>query len=211
MEVVIPIHNVLYGMLCETPEKLRRGHVLPSCAKEYVDEESRISKRIKDVFESCGIKTSWKCADGKKARCDVGFHSLRHTFVSMAANAGASLELVRKIVGHTSRTMTRHYFHEDEAALRDTVAQLPDVTGGAVAFASAGPGVVETVEVESCGSDRSADGDVVRMCADVRRFAGADRVAVALAAFDGMGLKELEQVRAAIDGELSRHSEIVNV
>ena len=211
MEVVIPIHNVLYGMLCETPEKLRRGRVLPSCAKEYIDEESRISKRIKDVFESCGIKTSWKCADGKKARCDVGFHSLRHTFVSMAANAGASLELVRKIVGHTSRTMTRHYFHEDEAALRDTVAQLPDVTGGAVAFASAGPGVVETVEVESCGSDRSTTGDVAQMCADVQRFAGADRVAVALAAFDGMGLKELERVRAAIDGELSRHSEIVNV
>lgn len=206
MEVVIPIHNVLFEVLQETPENKRRGAVMPECAREY-REGTCFHVKIKRIFKACGIKTDWSGEDGKRARCDVGFHSLRHTFVSMAANAGASLELVRKIVGHTSRAMTRHYFHEDESALRDTVAQLPDITGGAVVVENS-PEPGNVIEIE--GAAREVSEDVARMCADVRGMCAADRVAVALAAFGGMGSKELEQVRAAIDGELSRCSKIVN-
>ena len=57
----------------------------------------------------------------------ASFHSLRHTFVSFAANAGVPLPVVQSIVGHTSTAMTRHYYHENEEVLRQAVAAIPSL------------------------------------------------------------------------------------
>ena len=51
----------------------------------------------------------------------ASFHSLRHTFVSLSANAGVPLPVVQSIVGHTSTARTRHYGHANEAVLRQAV------------------------------------------------------------------------------------------
>ena len=53
--------------------------------------------------------------------------SLRHTFVSFAANAGIPLHIVQAIVGHESTAMTRHYYHENEKALRRAVSSIPTI------------------------------------------------------------------------------------
>ena len=53
---------------------------------------------------------------------------MRHTFVSLSANAGTPLAVVQSIVGHSNPAMTRHYFHESAEALQSAVAALPDVT-----------------------------------------------------------------------------------
>ena len=58
---------------------------------------------------------------------DVGFHSLRHTFVSLTANAGASLGNVRSMTGHATTDMALHYFHENEDGLKKTVAMIPAI------------------------------------------------------------------------------------
>ena len=63
----------------------------------------------------------------KRDRVDVGFHSLRHTFVSLSANAGVPLAVVQSIVGHSNPVMTRHYFHASDDALKGAVAAIPDV------------------------------------------------------------------------------------
>ena len=55
----------------------------------------------------------------------ASFHSLRHTFVSLSANAGVPLPVVQSIVGHCSTAMTRHYYHENEENLRKAVAAIP--------------------------------------------------------------------------------------
>ncbi|MEI6420806.1 MAG: tyrosine-type recombinase/integrase [Lentisphaerota bacterium] len=54
---------------------------------------------------------------GKKAitkdeRGGVGFHSLRHTFVTQAEEAGIERKVVQGIVGHGSPVMTGHYSHD---------------------------------------------------------------------------------------------------
>ena len=48
----------------------------------------------------------------------IGFHSLRHTFVTRALNAGASLQEVGRIVGHSSTVMTLHYASVEARRLR---------------------------------------------------------------------------------------------
>jgi hypothetical protein len=63
---------------------------------------------------------------------EVGFHSLRHTFVSLCRAANAPLSVVESIVGHSNPAMTRHYTHTSEAAAGAAVAALPDITGQAV-------------------------------------------------------------------------------
>jgi integrase len=130
--VVIPIHAALAALLDETPSDKRTGYVLPETANAYNREPSLVTNRIQKHFQDCGIKTSTKRDDGQRALTEVGFHSLRHTFVSLSANAGAPLVLVQSIVGHSNPAMTRHYFHEQEKALKSTVAALPDITNGTI-------------------------------------------------------------------------------
>lgn len=124
--VTVAIHPALMQMLLELPAP-RIGQVLPEIAADYESGGAQLSQRIKSVFENAGIETQVEAPDGGQRRVLVGFHSLRHTFVSLAANAGVPLAVVQSIVGHASVDMTRHYFHESEAAVRSAVAALPDV------------------------------------------------------------------------------------
>lgn len=127
--VIIPIHPTLAGMLAEIPKCERRGYVVPEIAETFAHDPTVISRRIQKIFEDAGIKTHGENSISGRAQIDVGFHSLRHTFVSMAANAGASLALVQSIIGHSNPAMTRHYFHESVSALKTTVASLPSISG----------------------------------------------------------------------------------
>jgi hypothetical protein len=84
-----------------------------------------------------GVRRGWilfaygkerKVSTGKRAVVEVGFHSLRHTFVSLCREANAPLAVVEAIVGHSNPAMTRHYTHTSEAAAGAAVAALPDIT-----------------------------------------------------------------------------------
>jgi hypothetical protein len=63
---------------------------------------------------------------------EVGFHSLRHTFVSLCRESNVPLAVVESIVGHSNPAMTRHYTHVGELAAGRAVAALPSVIGGDV-------------------------------------------------------------------------------
>ncbi len=137
--VLIPIHPVLASMLAEVPQDGRTGYLMPETAKAYVRNNSYLCRKIKQVFTDAGIRTQ-TTEEGERAKVDVGFHSLRHTFVSLSANAGAPLAVVQAIVGHSNPAMTRHYFHESEAALQSAVAALPTIAiDGAETAPCAGP------------------------------------------------------------------------
>jgi len=126
--VTIPIPPLLARMLEETPTARRRGDVLPDVAAGYRRDAAGLSKAVQAVFAGCGIATQGEATASGRAAVNVGFHSLRHTFVSMCANAGVPLAMVQGMVGHTTPAMTMHYFHEDADALKRAVSALPDVT-----------------------------------------------------------------------------------
>ena len=122
----IAIHPRLAEMLEEIPAERRDGYLLPEIANKYKRDPAAVSKRVQAVFEENGIQTqNEEKSQSGRAQVDVGFHSLRHTNVSMQLNAGAPLAVVQSTVCHASPMMTRHYFHESEAALRRAVAVLP--------------------------------------------------------------------------------------
>lgn len=139
--VLIPIHLGLHALLSEVPESARRDYVLPETAAAYNERSDSVTDAIQAHFIACGISVhhpgtgkfknaKGKTVDtGKRAVVEVGFHSLRHTFVSLCREANAPLSVVESIVGHSSPAMTRHYTHTGEAAAGAAVAALPDVTG----------------------------------------------------------------------------------
>ena len=132
--VTIPIHPQLHA---ELEAALARDHerracaaaafVNPTLADWYENSKWRISHGLELIFKAAHIETSVKI-EGRRTRTpEATFHSLRHTFVSLAANAGVPLPVVQSIVGHSSTAMTRHYYHENEEMLRQAVAAIPAV------------------------------------------------------------------------------------
>jgi len=146
--VTIPLHPALAGVLAETPEKKRRGYVLPGMSASYRANRCQVTDIVQKHFADCEIvchaagtglvkitdekgKEKMKHS-GKRAIVEVGFHSLRHSFVSLCRASGAPLSVVEAIVGHASPAMTRHYTHTGEAAARVSVNALPSVLGDAI-------------------------------------------------------------------------------
>ena len=128
--VTIPIHPQLKAELSTPiPESTRlpSPFVNPILADYYKNNKWRISHGLELIFKAAHIETSVKI-EGRRTRTpEATFHSLRHTFVSLAANAGVPLPVVQSIVGHASTAMTRHYYHEKEDVLRQAVAAIPAI------------------------------------------------------------------------------------
>lgn len=129
--VTVPIHKVLADLLMQTPIEARTGYVLPTIGKWAESGHSGMGKihhRIGKIFKNAGIVTSVEVEGRKWKVPEASFHSLRHTFVSMSANAGVPLHIVQSIVGHESTAMTRHYYHENVAALQKAVEAIPSIS-----------------------------------------------------------------------------------
>ena len=138
--VEIPLHPALYAILDETPTRRRTGYLMPDMAATYERDTSAVAARIRRAFESAGFSTRAEIDGYANCVAKIGFHSLRHTFVSLMGNAGAPLALVQSIVGHANPMMTAHYFHARTDALANAVGSLPAITGGAIdAEASTSP------------------------------------------------------------------------
>ncbi|MFC1453101.1 tyrosine-type recombinase/integrase [Verrucomicrobiota bacterium] len=134
--------------------KGRTGYVLPRMQETYCTDATRITNVVRAHFLDCGIdvhaqgtgKRIKRKADGspvrdkgsgravvedtgKPAVVDVGFHSLRHTWVSMHAERGTSQAVIQDSVGHANPSMTKHYTHISEQTARETALALPVFAG----------------------------------------------------------------------------------
>lgn len=103
----------------------RRGpFVLPDTAAEYQASEPALSHRIQKHLLACGIQTT-KPGNGKRAVVVCGFHSLRHSFVSLHAQAGTPQAILQKLAGHSNPMMSEHYTHLSEESALATAAAFP--------------------------------------------------------------------------------------
>ena len=131
--VTIPIHPSLMAELEEGRVKRDEGkenaspYVMPEIASWYTSCHWKVDQGLKTILADAGIASSVKLDGRRTVTPDATFHSLRHTFVSFSANAGVPLPVVSSIVGHTSTAMTRHYYHENESALRAAVNAIPSL------------------------------------------------------------------------------------
>ncbi|MDP8218846.1 MAG: tyrosine-type recombinase/integrase [Candidatus Theseobacter exili] len=133
-KVRFPLHPVLMGMLkqLKTESNSSNEYLFPEDAELYFQNRSEISKRIQKFFRNVGIKTTRKSNDGHRQRtvCEVGFHSLRHSFVSLCAANNVPQVAIMDLVGHGSPAMTEIYMHIGNEAKGKAIAALPDYEFG---------------------------------------------------------------------------------
>ena len=84
---------------------------MPTIAAFYRRDPAVVSKKIRRIFEAAKIKTQVREKGWLKARADASYHSLRHTFVTRAIEAGVPPPIVQALVGHSTAAMTEHYTH----------------------------------------------------------------------------------------------------
>lgn len=124
------------------------GYVMPELAELYQQSGGKyLSNRLKTVFKHAGITTAVEAEGRSRKVTDFGFHSLRHTFVSMAARAGIRQAVVQSIVGHTNAAMTAHYTHTNEADLTAAMAAFPEIGAGAAERPAERAEAVEVAEI----------------------------------------------------------------
>jgi len=134
--VTIPIHPSLKDELLRVIETRTpsshspySAYVNPKIAEAHATTRWRVDEGLRKIFKAAQITMSVHVEGRQRKHVLASFHSLRHTFVSLSANAGVPLAVVQSIVGHTSSAMTRHYYHENEAVLRQAVEAIPAIGG----------------------------------------------------------------------------------
>jgi len=124
--VHIPIHPELETQLKKAQEwKDESGYILPGVAERYGRNPSGIRQDAQKVIHWSLWKDKREGEYPPKPDDKYGFHSFRHSFVSLCLNAGVPVPVVQAIVGHTSSLVTRIYTHITPETMRQITAALP--------------------------------------------------------------------------------------
>ncbi len=130
-QVVIPICPALKGHIgslesCDDPKAPLhpRAHRIVRAERSV----SYVCKQFADLLKSSGVRQEAGVHRGKDRRKkhELSFHSLRHTFVSLLKNAGASQATVMELAGHRSEQVSARYTHSSLQELARATALLPE-------------------------------------------------------------------------------------
>jgi integrase len=147
----IPLHPVLVGLLHELREDSKGEYLFPEEREAYLKDNAALSKRIQKFLIDCGIQThkegtgktpeynealrKWIAGKRKgpkptypRAVVEVGFHSMRHSFVSLCAANRVPQVAIMELVGHGSPAMTALYAHAGDEQKMKAIAALPAVS-----------------------------------------------------------------------------------
>jgi len=112
----IPLASHVVGLLMHYlgGRTVQSEWLFSSKAGTPLNDRNLMRRQVEPVCKALGIP-------------HFGWHSLRHTFRTMAANRGIQPELVRAILGHESLETTMIYMHRVDSAEREAVEKVGEV------------------------------------------------------------------------------------
>ena len=123
--VVVPLHPELTSHLMAMAGDDPKGMLTPRLGRFAGKSTGHVSKLFARVMASAGID----CGECRRASGRVfsrkSFHALRHSFVSMMANAGIPDEVRQKLTGHASPAIHKRYTHFELQPLKIAIGALP--------------------------------------------------------------------------------------
>ena len=133
-EVSIPLAEPLRQLLVQTKEKQVKDsvYISPEVAERYKKKDARgkvigdnyVNIDVMRVIRWIGVETK-VAVPGRARKVTVrGFHSLRHSFASFAAEAGVPRAVVESILGADSSILDRFYVHVGEDAQRAAIEAI---------------------------------------------------------------------------------------
>lgn len=131
--VLIPLHPALETQLLRSPG-IGKAHLFPTLANKITAGKRGLSRQFARIMKNAGIESgNWNAAEtgkesgGKRIVPRLSFHSLRHSFNSMLANAGVSQEIRQKLTGHSSPEINKIYTHHEIEPLRAAINAIPSI------------------------------------------------------------------------------------
>jgi integrase len=99
--------------------------IFPTLAKTEI---SRLGKIFGQLMEEAGIKRpviAEKVGTKGRVRYGLGFHSLRHNYVSELTKAGVPMDIRKKMAGHSSDKSHQVYTHTEISSISKAQTKLP--------------------------------------------------------------------------------------
>ena len=136
--VTIPMAKPLRTLLESIWPKRDDDHFWPEEAQRYLTiGPSPFSQEFYGLLASVGLvaergpkhKSKAVGRDAARPSAALGFHNLRHTFVTQIKMAGAPDSVARELAGHSSNVISTHYTHLPVESLAKAILQLPEVAG----------------------------------------------------------------------------------
>ena len=127
-EVTVVVHPVLEDYLLGLPApESDDAFVFPSLDKR--NNVSPLSKAFRKIMCEAHIQESVirKRNGAGRTVYSHSFHSLRHSFSSLLANAQVPEEVRMRLTGHTTRSVHQKYTHHDLEIFRAAIGMLPRV------------------------------------------------------------------------------------
>jgi integrase len=125
-EIVTAIHPELEEYLLSLPApESDEAFLFPSLVGR-----NNLSRAFSEIMKRARIENRIIRKPGASGHAvhALSFHSLRHSFVSILANAGIGEDLRMALAGHTERATQRRYTHNELARLRDAIGVLPRIS-----------------------------------------------------------------------------------
>ncbi len=130
-EIRVPIHHELKKQFIFAGENWGyEDYVLPDIAERYGRNATGVRKDCMKVFHYAKFETTKEAAEGiqrKQKVNEIGFHSLRHTFISECAGRGMLISTLSEISGDQIRTLEKYYIHLSEENIRQATPFLPTI------------------------------------------------------------------------------------
>jgi len=109
-------------------EKRRNGSPFVFPGNDTKKARTSVRRVWVAACKTAGLATPYTIQGKRKEltryRPVVRLHDLRHSFASNAVNAGKSLAIIGKVLGHCRPETTQRYAHVNDAAMRDVVNDI---------------------------------------------------------------------------------------
>lgn len=123
-----------YLLALPSPSRQPNAPLFPALIRRKITGNSGLSNTFSRLIATAGIenepaktKAATKTKSKGRSVFPYSFHSLRHSFVSIMANAGVPKETRMKLAGHTTNVHDK-YTHLELESLRSAMASLPSPT-----------------------------------------------------------------------------------
>jgi len=131
-EMILPIHSDLEKWLLDQPTSDSGATFLfPDLAGRTTGGRKGLSYDFQKIMTAAEIHSEYEYLDAQgsgRKRIKLSFHSFRHAFNSILANAGVSQEIRQKLTGHASAEMNDRYTQLEMDVLREATKKLPGIS-----------------------------------------------------------------------------------
>ena len=101
------------------------GYLCPRLASKGTGGKHGLSESFKRILVKAKVDPMTVEGKGIRKFSRRTFHSLRHSFNSVLANAGVADEIRMKLTGHSSKMMNTRYTHLEVNTLKSAMTSIP--------------------------------------------------------------------------------------